>query len=98
MDASEMQFTKQRKLDSTLLSECDLLEKTKPLGEKEPGWGAWVAQSVKYPTLDFGSGHDLTVHETEPCIRLCTDSAEPAWDSLSPFLSALLLLMLCLSK
>ena len=23
--------------------------------------GAWVAQSVKRPTLDFGSGHDLTV-------------------------------------
>ena len=21
---------------------------------------AWMAQSVKYPTLDFGSGHDLT--------------------------------------
>ena len=25
--------------------------------------GAWVAQSVKHPTLDFGSGHDLTVRE-----------------------------------
>ena len=23
--------------------------------------GAWVAQSVKYLTLGFGSGHDLTV-------------------------------------
>ena len=22
-------------------------------------WGAWVAQSVKCPTLGFGSGHDL---------------------------------------
>ena len=25
--------------------------------------GAWVAQSVKPPTLGFGSGHDLTVCE-----------------------------------
>ena len=25
-----------------------------------------MAQSVKHPTLDFGSGHDLMVHETEP--------------------------------
>ena len=23
--------------------------------------GAWVAQLVKHPTLDFGSGYDLTV-------------------------------------
>ena len=42
--------------------------------------GTWVAQSVKRPTLDFGSGHDLAVHEFEP---LRTVSAEPAWDSLS---------------
>ena len=27
---------------------------------------AWVALSVKHPTLDFGSGHDLTVHEIKP--------------------------------
>ena len=44
---------------------------------------AWVAQLVKHLTLDFGSGHDLRVHEIEPHIRLCTDSTEPAWDSLS---------------
>ena len=43
----------------------------------------WVAQSVKCPALDFGSGHDPTVGEIEPCIGLCADSAEPAWDSLS---------------
>ena len=47
-----------------------------------------MAQLVKCPTLDFGSGHDLTVREFEACIRLCADSAEPAWDSLSPSLSA----------
>ena len=28
--------------------------------------GAWVVQSVERPTLDLGSGHDLTVHEIEP--------------------------------
>ena len=38
--------------------------------------GAWVAQS----TLDFGSGHDLTVCEIEPRTWLFADSAEPAWD------------------
>ena len=26
-------------------------------------WGAWVAQLVERPTLDFGSGHDLKVCE-----------------------------------
>ena len=35
--------------------------------------GTWVAQSVKHPTLDFGSGHDLTVTEFEPHIGLCAD-------------------------
>ena len=33
-----------------------------------------VIDSVKRLTLDFGSGHDLTVHEIEPRVRLCTDS------------------------
>ena len=41
--------------------------------------GAWVAQLVKHPTLDFGSGHNLMV---------LTDREEPAWDSVSPCLSA----------
>ena len=63
-------------------------------------WGAWVAQSVKHPTLDLSSGHDLTVCEFEPHIRLHADSVEPAWDSLSPSLSAPppLALSLSLSK
>ena len=43
-----------------------------------------MAQAVKRPTLDVGPGHDLTVHEFEPYVGLCADSAEPAWDSLSP--------------
>ena len=29
-------------------------------------WGAWVAQSVKCPTLNFCLGHDLTVCEFKP--------------------------------
>ena len=49
--------------------------------------GTWVAQLAKCLTLDFSSGHDLTVHGFEPCIGLCADSAEPGWDSLFPFLS-----------
>ena len=27
---------------------------------------AWVAQSVKHPTLDFSSGHDLPVKGSSP--------------------------------
>ena len=50
--------------------------------------GAWVAQLVKHLTLDFSSDHDLTVHEFQPHVGLLTDSMEPAWDSLSPALSA----------
>ena len=50
--------------------------------------GIWVASSDEGPALEFGPGHDLTVHEREPHIRLCADSMELAWDSLSPSLSA----------
>ena len=45
--------------------------------------GTWVAQSVKHPTFDFSSGHDLTVCGFESHVRVCTDSFEPTWDSLS---------------
>ena len=51
--------------------------------EKNAPRGAWVAQSVKHPTLGFGSIRDLTVCEFEPCIGLCADSMESAWDPLS---------------
>ena len=46
--------------------------------------------SVKCPTLDFSSGHDLTVGGIDLCIGLCADSVESAWDwdSLSHCLSA----------
>ena len=40
--------------------------------------GAWVAQSVKCPTLGFGSGHDLVVSEFELCMELCAGGVEPA--------------------
>ena len=46
--------------------------------------GTCVAQTVKHPTLDFCSDRDFMVHEMEPCVRLCTDSVEPAKDSFSP--------------
>ena len=69
------------------------------VGQKTQG-GAWVAQLVKRLMLGFGSGHDLTVHEFEPRVGLCTDNTEAAWDSLS--LSAPPLLTctcsLCLSQ
>ena len=56
-----------------------------------PSWGggAWVAQLVGQ-AADFGSGHDLTVHEFEPRIGsvLTAQSLEPASHSVSPSLSA----------
>ena len=55
-----------------------------------------MAQSVEPLTLDFLSGHDLTVRESESRIGLCADSLEPAWDSLSLPLSDPPLLMLSL--
>ena len=42
-----------------------------------------MAQWFKRPTLGLSSGHDLTVREFEPYVRLCADSVEPAWDFLS---------------
>ena len=32
--------------------------------------GPWVVQSVEQPTLDLGSGSDLSVREIEPCVRI----------------------------
>ena len=52
-------------------------------------WCTQVAEQVKCLALDFSSGHDLMVRGIEPCVELCADSEEPAWDSLSPSLSAL---------
>ena len=47
-----------------------------------------MTQLVKCLTLDLASGHDLRVCGSEPHIRLCADGVEPAWDSVSPSLSA----------
>ena len=70
--------------------------------QKMEAGGAWVAQLVKHPALDFGSGHDLTVWGMEPHVGLWADSTEPTWDALTLPLSAPPLLMLplslCLSK
>ena len=35
--------------------------KTNTLNKNKIEWGAWVAQSVRHPPLDFNSGHDLRV-------------------------------------
>ena len=40
--------------------------------------GAWVAQSVKHPTFDFSSGHDLTVRGFKSRVGLRAVSTEPA--------------------
>ena len=63
-----------------------------PVKRRLPG-GAWVAPSVRHPTLD----HDVTVPEFESRVSLCADSSEPAWDSLSLPLSLPLLHLLSLS-
>ena len=41
--------------------------------EPEPGAPGWLGRLG----VNFGSGHDLTVREFEPRIRLCADSSEP---------------------
>ena len=38
-----------------------------------------MPHSVESPTLDFGSGHELTVHGYELCTGLCT-GVELAWN------------------
>ena len=47
-----------------------------------------MAQLVKCPALDFGSGYGLRVHEFKLSVGLHANSVEPARDSLSPSLSA----------
>ena len=39
--------------------------------------GSWVSQLVKCPTLDFSSGHDLTVVRSSPTLGSAL-SMEPA--------------------
>ena len=70
-------------LESIMLSEISQSEKYKydfthmwNLRNKTDG-GTRVAQSVKHPSLDFSSGHDLTVCEIKSLIRLCAKNGEP---------------------
>ena len=60
---------------------------------------------MKPLTPAFGSSHDLEARGIEPCVGLCADSAEPAWDCLSlsslsvtPLLSLSLSLSLKINK
>ena len=57
-----------------------------------------MAQLVKHLTLDFSSGHDLSVYKLEPHIEFFADSEEPAWDSVSASLSAPPPPVLCFSQ
>ena len=45
--------------------------------------GAWVAHLVKCPTLDLGSGLDLSVPEIMPLVGLRVGNVDRARDSLS---------------
>lgn len=45
--------------------------------------GTWVAQSVKPPILDFGSGHKLRVMRSGRTLGSAM-SVQPVWDSFSP--------------
>ena len=58
--------------------------------------GAPGGSVVKCLTLGINSRHDLMVCGIKHHVRFCTDSVELAWDSLSPSLSAPLLLRLSL--
>ena len=60
--------------------------------KKEHSRGTWVAQSVKRPTLGFGSGHDLRVHEFSQFV-----SSSPSSGSVLTVLSLLGILSLLLS-
>ena len=48
----------------------------------DKGASGWLSQ-LKCLTLDFGSGHDLTVRVLEPRIGLHADNVELVWDSVS---------------
>ena len=56
-----------------------------------------MAQLVKNPTLDLGSGHDPMVGEFKAHVRLHAEHVVPAWDSLSLPLSLCPCLALFLS-
>ena len=59
-------------------------------------WGTWVAQLLKHLTLDFISGHDLTVVRWNP-VSGSVLGMEPAWDALCPSPACILVLSLTLT-
>ena len=77
METSQAQRSKTIDLLSRgeLENVCPLIGRYLKISQKQ---GSWVAQSIKHPTLDFGSGHDLTVRGIEPRVGLCAYSMEPA--------------------
>ena len=60
-------------------------------------WGAWVAQSVECPTLDFSSAHGFMVMGWSPMSGFVLNM-EPAWDSVSLSAPPVLTCVLSLSK
>ena len=63
-------------------TESEQMEKNSDTNENEKR-GTWVAQSIKHPTLDLDSGHDVRVMKFSP-VSGSVLSGESAWDSLSP--------------
>lgn len=41
--------------------------------------GAWMAQSVKHPNLDFGSDHDLGIVRRNPVLSSTLSSGVGGW-------------------
>ena len=75
------------------------LEKWLPPSLKKEFLGHLGGSVVYVPeTLDFGLGHDLIVRESKPCIGLHADSVDPAWHSVSLFLSLPCLFSISLSE
>ena len=66
-------------------------------GKRDPGWGAWVAQSVGRPTSAQVTISRFMGSSPASGSVLAAQSLEPVSDSVSPSLCAPPLFMLCLS-
>ena len=69
-------------------TECIIPPKYLFLKRSFAGAPGWLRPSVECLTSPFRSGHHLEVRGLEPRVRLCGDGVQPAWDPLSPSLSA----------
>ena len=78
---------------------CHLDKKNKDISDNQKGfqWGTWVAQLVKHPTSAQVRISRFVSSSPVSGSVLTAQSLEPASDSVSPSLSALPMLMLCLS-